>query len=353
MRILLLPLSWLFRFMVFFRNKLYDYGFFKTIDLNSRVISVGNISVGGTGKTPLVEYIARYFLRRNKFVVILTKGYKREIDDMQVVELGFQNKEHKLTTDNFGDETMMLLENFSGDSFISGGKGLLVAAEKKRSGAKLADSKFKPDLILIDDGFQTRNIFRNLDLVILNPHYRGLLLPAGNFREPYSSTKRADLIIMNLKFFDDHVLELKKFRDVPCFKYELDGFYNYNSEVLSKNNVKATAFCGIGDPASFRKLLENIKVEVVDFIEYPDHHNYENKDIRTIIDKFKANKSEVILTTQKDFVRFKYSRDIYQEGINVVKELVHETPFYFAKIELKFVQNEDILFERLAGIIKE
>src|SRR6187549_3956107 len=128
MIILTYPLSLLYRFGVFFRNFLYNIGIFKAKVLEPKIISVGNIAAGGTGKTPFVELIAEYLLRKNKFVVVVCKGYKREADDIKVVETGFKNEKHQLNTENLGDEALMLLENLS-EKELSG--GLLVVGDDK------------------------------------------------------------------------------------------------------------------------------------------------------------------------------------------------------------------------------
>src|SRR5690349_1318199 len=111
MKLITIPLSYLFRILVFIRNKLYDSGIFRTKELNTKIISVGNIAAGGTGKTPFVELIARYLLEKEKFVVIILKGYKREHDDIKVVEVGFKNEKAQLSTESLGDEAFLFLEN--------------------------------------------------------------------------------------------------------------------------------------------------------------------------------------------------------------------------------------------------
>lgn len=353
MKILLKPFSWLFRFIVFIRNKLYDYQYFKTVYLNARVISIGNIDSGGTGKTPFTEYLARYFLEKSKSVVILTRGYKRADDDMQVIELGYKNEEKKLTTENLGDESMMILDDFRDEPSLKKGTGLLIVSDNKRSGAKLADSKFKPDLIILDDGFQHRRIGRDLDIVLLNPVYKGPMIPAGTFREPFTSTKRADLKILNYKFKNIREFNIIKLGTITTFNYLLDGFYNLKNETLDKTTYTAIAFCGIGDPDSFRDLLNNNSIKVTEFLSFPDHHNFKDEEIKNIINKFKEAKADIILTTQKDFVRFKYSSRMAADGENIIKELMNSYPVYYSKIRLNFTQNQDILIKKLSEIVKD
>jgi len=353
MKILLKPFSWIFRFFVFIRNKLYDYGYFKTVHLSARVISVGNIDSGGTGKTPFTEYLARYFLEKGKSVVILTKGYKRAEDDMQVIELGYKNEENKLTNENLGDESMMILEDFIDEPSLKKGTGLLIVSDNKRSGAKLADSKFKPDLILLDDGFQHRRIIRDLDIVLLNPVYKGPLIPAGTFREPFSSTKRADLKILNYKFKEIREYNIIKLGSIPTFNYILEGFFNIKNEPPTKSDFTAFAFCGIGDPDSFRDLLDNAGIKVLNFISFPDHHNFKEEEIKNLISRYKQSGADLILTTQKDFVRFKYSTRMLSGGENSIKELMNNYPVYYSKIRLNFTQNQDILMNKLGEIIKD
>lgn len=353
MRFLLFPFSLLFRIIVYIRNKFYRFDLFKTVKLGSKVISVGNISTGGTGKTPMVEYLARRLIEKNKFVIILTSGYKRIYDDIKVIELGFSDPEKKLGIDELGDESLMILYNFRD---VEPGKGLLVVSDNKSTGAKLASSKFKPDILIIDDGFQHRKLLRELDIVMVDRNTRGMLLPAGNLREPKSSLSRADIIVHNRKFYPHVEIPGKnwKYNEIEC-EYAHEDFINIKDEKLEMKNVEAVAFCAIGDPDSFRKLLEQLHINVKHFIKFPDHHEFSDSDTNDIIKLHKAEPGSVILTTQKDFIRIKYSRQVLlsaENRPNVSKDLLCNYPLFYAKIKLQFPEDPEILTYNLDTLIK-
>ena len=271
MKILLLPLSLIFRFGVFLRNSLYNNGIFKTRELNPKIISVGNIAAGGTGKTPFVELISAYLLEKGKFIVIILKGYKREHDDIKVVELGFKN-EGQLTTESLGDEAFLFIENLTD----TGGRGLVVVGDDKTKAAKFAATKFKPEIMIIDDGFQHRKLARDLDLVIINPGMEKNLIPAGNLREPLKNISRADMVVVNNKFNINTIAEnTRNLKRIIC-NYKFEGFFNINNENIGLNKSECLIFSGIGEPASFKELLLQQAVNIKKEIAFSDHHNFEN-----------------------------------------------------------------------------
>jgi tetraacyldisaccharide 4'-kinase len=299
----------------------------------------------------MVEFLARYFIEKKKLVVIINKGYKRTYDDIQVAELGYTNKDNKLNIDNFGDESLMLLENFED---ITEGRGLLIVSDNKTTGAKFAYKKFKPDIMIIDDGFQHRKLFRDLDIVVIDKNTNGLLLPAGNLREPMKNLSRADIIMLNHKFGELSFKLSKKlmYRLGEC-RFELDSFRNLNNDVLKKEKFNAMAFCGIGDPDSFKTLLINIGISVVAFIKFPDHHDYSVQDINKLIDIYESSVPNFILTTQKDFVRLSCTKQDKSKECELKKRLISDFPLYYAKINLQISGNSNILLDKLKVLTRE
>ncbi len=350
MNILLFPLSLIYRIGVFFRNALYNAGIFKTKVLDPKVISVGNLSAGGTGKTPLVELITEYLLKKNKFVVVVSKGYKREYDDIKVVEVGFTNALHELNTENMGDESLMMLENLS---HIETGRGLLVVGDDKTKAAKFAASKFKPEIIIVDDGFQHRKLYRDLDILIINPDSPGGLIPAGKLREPKGNYKRADILIINNKFDKIPVNENYKNKPKVICSYTYEGLFNFENK--SPENITgehATVFCGIGEPGSFKTLVNEIGLQIDEFITFPDHHNFANDDILKILSIFKSKGSKYLLTTQKDFVRLRSSELVLNaKSENSYKNILYNYPLYYAKIKMQIDQNSELLFKDIDNLL--
>ncbi|HJY62735.1 MAG TPA: tetraacyldisaccharide 4'-kinase [Ignavibacteria bacterium] len=345
MKLITIPLSFLYRLIVFIRNKLYDDGFIKQKELNCAVISVGNLSAGGTGKTPFVELITDYFLETGKFVVIILKGYKREHDDIKVVELGYDNtSKHQLNTENIGDEAFIYLENLENKN----GRCLVVIGDDKLQAAKFATAKFKPEIMIIDDGYQHRKLARNLDILLIDGNEGKLLLPSGKLREPYKNISRADIIILNNKFKSRKIpVKIAMKAGAECC-FVLQNFFNYNKQSIDLSGKKAIVFCGVGDPDSFREMLNSNNIEAVKFMEYSDHHRYSISDIKHIISEYNALKADVILTTQKDFVRLNNSEIVLNpESENVYKQLLYNYPLYYAKIKMQIEKNSDYVYSLL------
>lgn len=351
MKIILIPISLLFRLGVFFRNFLYNSGIIKAKVLDPKIISVGNISAGGTGKTPFVELIMEYLLKKKKFAVIVSKGYKREFDDIKVVETGFRNEKHELNTENLGDEALMLLENLSAAGLEG---GLLVVGDDKTKTAKFAASKFKPEIIIIDDGFQHRKLYRDLDIVILNPDSDKHMIPAGKLREPLKNYKRADLLVINNKFVKNPVNENRRNMPQVISSYVFEGFRGIKGNTLEKEEIKsATVYCGIGEPDSFRLLLNELNIKIDEFITFPDHHNYSNEELEGLMRSFAQNGSSHLLTTQKDFVRLKNSELVLKaRSSNTYKNLLFNFPLYFAKIKMQIDSNSEYLFKEIDNLLK-
>lgn len=339
----LLPLNPFYRFIIFVRNRLYNYGFIKLKELNAKVISVGNLSVGGTGKTPLTEYLASYLMTRDKYVAVISKGYKRSADDICVAEFGFKNENAVLNPENFGDEGLMLLDNLSN---INGGKGILVVGDNKTRAAKFAVAKFKPEVILLDDGFQHRKLIRDLDIVLLNPKEGKRMLPAGNLREPFRTVKRCDIVVINKKFEDIEEIPKKlKFKIYVDAVYEFEGFYNLKGEKLDGKDIKAIGFCGIADPESFNNLLKIRNIRLDDFRVFPDHHNYKPEDMNLLMSILESKQSHCLITTQKDFVRLKYSSS------EARRIFLTSHPVYYAKIKIQLTGNASKFHELIDHLI--
>lgn len=351
MRVLLYPFSLLYRFLVFLRNTMYNSGIFKTRILEPKVISVGNIAAGGTGKTPFSEMIFSYLLNKGKFAVLIMKGYKRDFDDMKVVEAGFENAKHELNTENLGDEALMLLENLSD---IDTGRGLLVVGDDKSKAAKFAATKFHPEIIIIDDGFQHRKLYRDLDIVILNSASERNLMPAGNLREPYKNYKRADIVVLNNKFKKNFVNENHANKPQVICSYEFEGLFDLNRKKIDiDEKMNATVFCGIGDPDSFYELISGLNINILKFLKFPDHHNFTIEDIDKIIDSYRHSGSNCILTTHKDHVRLRnFEVVLNSKSDNSYKNLLFNYPLYYAKIKMQINQNEELLYKDIDNLLR-
>lgn len=328
LRILLIPISIVYFFIIHLRRILYDKVVLKKFKSKVKIISVGNINTGGSGKSPLVNYIAKYFLSKNLKIGILSRGYGRKNKNLQ---LAF--KDGILgTTDKCGDELIMISQNLIKNNFIN---FIAVADENKINGIKFLENN-KVDLILLDDGFQSDYLFKDSDIVILDADeefsssiQNQLLLPAGNLRVPKSFLKNASVIIQNNKTKDFGLLNNK----YVLVNYEIKGIYNFQDEIIDNGNHNFLAISGIAKPFSFLNSLKKAGINQIKFINFKDHYNYNLSELNSIIE---TNKFDYIITTEKDMVKIN----------NIVKDDILKL-FTYLKIDVKVLINEDILLNHL------
>lgn len=300
---LLKILSIFYNLIIIIRNELYDKKIIPSYGSKSYVISIGNITTGGVGKTPFTLEAARYFLALNKRVGIISRGYGAKLS----------NKEPNLISDGSGalfkasiagDEPVWLSENCKG--------AYVVTCRNRIKAEKFLAEKFHPEVIILDDAFQHRKIKRDLDIILIdakNKFGNANVLPAGPLREDIKSLKRADKVIVVNKSFDSQ--KALKFCDYLKNKFKKDIFlckivpdYAYN--LLSGDKLplgsRIMAFSAIGQPSGFYDFLKrDYKLAAV--LEFEDHHNYNKTDISKIIEFAQEENIEYIVTTEKDAVK--------------------------------------------------
>ena len=305
------------------RNKLYDKKLLPAYNSKSFVVSIGNLTTGGVGKTPVTLEVAKYFLSLNKKVAILSRGYGAKL----------QNKEPNLISDGSGalytatmagDEPVWLADNCKG--------AYVVTCASRIKAEKFIKEKFNPDIMILDDGFQHRKMKRDLDIVLVdskNKFGNKFLLPAGPLREDLSNIKRAHKVVVVNKGFDDkealkycdHLKKIFK-KDTYLCKIVPDYAYNIlNGEQLQKDS-RIMAFSAIGQPASFYEFLKN-DYRLIAVMDFEDHHSYEQEDISKIIQFAQEENITSIVTTEKDAVKL----------IDVIKDV--ELPIDFYALKLK------------------
>ena len=295
LRKLLFPIALIYWLVTFIRNFLYDVGIFKSQSFDIPIIAVGNLSVGGTGKSPQIEYLIR-LLSDNYQVATLSRGYKRSTT-------GFVLADHNANAKTLGDEPFQFYSKYP--------KTIVAVDENRVEGIEiLLDLDKKPNVILLDDAFQHRKV--KAGFYILLTAYDDLfcddfILPFGNLREPSYGKKRADMIIVTKCPNDIDELAQQKIKDklkvsqpiyFTSIAYDAN-VYNESGQ-LSVNEIKEeekVVVAGIAKPKPFFDFLEAKAEETMVF---SDHHNFEEKDIITILNKAKNNK---IITTEKDYVR--------------------------------------------------
>ena len=304
--ILLHPLSLAYLLIVQARLFLFKTGIFKTNKLGYPVISVGNLTLGGTGKTPVVEYIARFFIDKGFKPAVLSRGYGRSSKTSIAIVSDGENI--LLKPGEAGDEPYFLAENNPTVPVIVG--------KKRFQAGKVAIEKYKPDVIILDDGFQHLSLARDLNIVLLNcVKFQGNsnIFPAGSFREPVSALQRADMILYTHsdEAPDNCCENLPVRKDILKLKtiHTFDKIVRVNDQKKISpeelNKKKVVLFCGIGEPGSFRKRVEQYGAEIVHYKYFPDHYFYKAGDIQSLYKTAEILKADFILTTQKDSVKIK------------------------------------------------
>ncbi len=302
-RYLLLPLSFVYGSIVWLRNWLFDKNIFKSTPFNFPLICVGNLAVGGTGKTPMVEYLIR--LLKNDFkTATLSRGYKRKTK-------GFGIANENTTALEIGDEPMQFHKKFP-DVTVAVGEERLVAIPQ------LLQDKPGTEVIILDDAFQHRAVKAGLNILLTeykDLYTRDLLLPAGNLRDVKSSAKRADIIIVTKCKADLTVAEkdmiskeLRLMQGQTIFFTSIQ--YSSPYHLFSKREINFThdadilLVCGIANPRPLKEFL-SAHVHSYDMLRYPDHHIFDSDDLQEIKKQFEKIRSseKLILTTEKDGVR--------------------------------------------------
>jgi tetraacyldisaccharide 4'-kinase len=280
--ILLWPLSRLYARFIAWREARYANGSLKTKRLKATVVSVGNLTVGGTGKTPMVLWLATKFLSDGKRVAILSRGYRGS---------------------NQTSDEIQLLRQRLGDRVKFG-----IGPNRYQSGSRL-ETENEIDVFILDDGFQHRQLARDLDIVMLDGSRKlrdEWLLPAGLLREPIAAVRRADLLIVTRKF-DRLAMEARDSRGLPLFyaQTRLLGFCRLGStnEPLYLSEIGAGplfAFCGIGNPDAFFSDLDRWNIPSVGRTTFPDHHKYSGRDIGRLENQAVMLRATGLVTTEKD-----------------------------------------------------
>ncbi len=303
------------------------------------MISVGNITVGGTGKTPLVIYLAEKLREKNRKVAILTRGYRRKKREM--VELTGETGQ-RMNWQDVGDEPYLLAKRLLDVP-------IMVSKRRSTSGEK-AEQKFGSEILILDDGLQHLRLSRDLEIVVIdsvNPFGNGRLLPAGILREPLTSLKRADIFVLTKT---DHVPSTNELTQVlrrynpeasiveSAYRVRsIQGLFDDSSvEPKHLEDKKAYAFSGIGNPASFENTLQQLNVHTLKHRKFIDHHPYSKRDLMDLAGEARELGADFVVTTEKDSVR-----------IPLVSQL--EIPFYVVKIDLRITHGEEALLDKIEG----
>lgn len=344
LRIILLPFSLVYAVVVEVRNKLFDWGILPSRALGAPSISVGNLTVGGTGKTPLVVYTARYFQQMGKRVAILSRGYGRESEGFVLVSDG---KKILASPQSSGDEPYELARELP---------GVIIGVDNKRVRAAGAiQRQFPVDVFLLDDGFQHRWAKRDLDVVAISAKddFSSFLLPAGDRRERLKSLRRAQHIVFtrardmksNSAAFEEIRKRYRRYSQADISAIDFLGrslvrLASGIEEPLEKfRGKKAFLFCGIADPEGFERLIETSGIEMSGKKYFRDHHNFHDRDFTSLKRDFQQTRSDFLITTLKDAARLSGTR----EGETFIKEF----PVYGLSIDVAFLHGKEAFHNHL------
>ena len=331
LRKILFPFAILYGFITSFRNFLFDKGILKSYSFDLPIIAVGNLSVGGTGKTPQIEYLIRLLSPTNK-IATLSRGYKRKSE-------GFVLADATSNAENLGDEPFQFYQKFP---------NILVAVDANRkNGIEQLMKISKPHIILLDDAFQHRKV--KAGFYILLTAYNDLyaddfILPTGNLRESRSGAERADIVVVTKcpadlsekeKNVIERKLQLESKQQLFFTSIAYDEFIFSEEKQLLVSEIKNSEkvlLAGIAKPEPFFDYLKN---ENDTILTYPDHHHFSEKDILEIKEKAKG---KIIITTEKDFVRLKG---------NIPSEQL-----FYLPIKSEFLQNQEIFNQTILSYVE-
>jgi tetraacyldisaccharide 4'-kinase len=324
--IILPPLSVLYNAVTRTRLSLYRRGTFHSIKLDRPVISVGNITAGGTGKTPLVEWVSRALAAAGKKVCILTRGYGRDNPDRMVIVS--DGGKVMATPAEAGDEPFLLATNLAGVSAVISNADRVAAGNE-------AIKQFGSDCFVLDDGFQHLRLQRDLNIVTIdatNPWGGRNLLPYGRLREPLSGLNRADVIVITrtdqVKNVDDLREEIVKHApNAPIFTSQMrTARITPLSDSSGALVPPVAAFCAVGNPRSF---FTAVPYELAFEKSFPDHHRYSQSEIDSLIDAATLAGANSLITTAKDAVK--------------LRPLSFSLPCYVLEIELRIDNEEELI----------
>jgi tetraacyldisaccharide 4'-kinase len=293
----LTALSALYGGLVRGRERLHRGGVLQARSVPAVVISIGNLTVGGTGKTPAVEGAALTLLELGARPAIVSRGYGRSTRGIQVVSDG---RAARLGSRDAGDEPYLLARRLLGVPIVVGAN--------RHEAAQYAVSRFGVSCVLLDDGFQHRSLRKDVEIVLARAHRpwgNGRLLPAGPLREPLSALARADLIVAtgaehpaDADAVAGAVARYAPGVPVACAAHE--GIMPVDTDLRGR---RLLAFAGIAAPERFRRTLQTLGVEVVGLRSFPDHHWYRARDMSSLDAAARAAGAEGLVTTEKDAVR--------------------------------------------------
>ncbi len=332
---LFLPFAFLFSLILICRRALYKLGIFQQYKANTFVISVGNLTVGGNGKTPFTILLARTLSEEGLKIAVSHRGYKGAYEN--TIKL-ISDEEHVFEdAQKAGDEPLLIARNLKGIPVIVG--------KKRKAALKFLEEKVQPDVVILDDSFQHLKVHHDFDFLLFNgknPVGNGFLTPAGMLREPSKAMKYADCFVLNDISGEVRIPNIFKKYSTPILSttYYITCFVDYMSSKTHENtrfkNKNVFLLSGIGNPNSFERSMKGCGLNFVHHYQFSDHHEFSRADIAPIINVAENQKIDAIITTEKDFEKLS-KLDIDMEK------------FYFAKLEVEI--NEMDTFNGIVSLL--
>lgn len=329
LKILLSPLAFLYKIVTDFRNYLYDIGHFKSFSFQIPLVVVGNLTVGGTGKTPHVEYLIRYLTSKYK-VGVLSRGYGRKTK-------GYILADENESANTIGDEPMQY--------FLKYGKEIIVSVCESRAFAVpcIAFEKPETEVIVLDDAFQHRKVKAQFNILLSDykrPFYEDYLLPSGLLRESRAGANRADAIIVSKCPLQISETEKKTICDAiqkyapskPVFFTTIEYAKPqalFNENLIIENYKNTILFAGLANIEPLETYIKT-QFDIVETLDFKDHYKYKTSDIERIKSLSTNSVDTCLITTEKDMVK-----------LLPFKDLLKDLPIFYIPIEIRFLENEN------------
>jgi len=297
MKELLAPFAGLYKGVTSLRNYLFDINLKKTIELDIPVISVGNITAGGTGKTPFTITLANLLVEKGFKPAIITRGYKRKSKGQVIVSEGNGSK---VSVEISGDEPFLMAEKTK--------KVVIIADTDRVEAGKTALEKMGSDIIIADDCFQHRRLFRDVNIILWDSYtspYDESLLPKGRLRESFDGLLRGDfLVFTRTESPDDKDVEFFNQKGLECYTSptRITEIKNINEEFAQSDieGKSILAFCGLGNHQQFFDTVQQLNPNKLITQKFPDHHKYSEQEVETLFKKAELDKVDFLITTEKD-----------------------------------------------------
>ncbi|WP_370476917.1 tetraacyldisaccharide 4'-kinase [Tamlana flava] len=329
-RYILLPVVPIYYLVTWLRNTLYDLGIKKSVSYDFPVICVGNLSVGGTGKTPMIEYLVN-LLKDEHNIATLSRGYKRKTK-------GFQLANETSTVETLGDEPFQFYNKFKDDILVA------VDANRRNGVENLKSLENAPKVVLLDDAYQHRKVKAGFNILLTtysNPYFKDLVLPTGDLREPRNGAKRASIVVVTKcpeSLSDSEKADIINHINPEAYQHVFFSSIGYSEIVFSNDKTlnieklnRFTLVTGIANSTPLVKFLKDKKLDF-EHLNFKDHYNFTSGDIDELC------KKDLILTTEKDYMRLKQYMSLKAKLFYLPIQVVIDDNLKFNKLIQDFVR---------------